>query len=400
MRSTSSIAGVECVGQATLPLVGASFDDVHRAVLAIASERSAEAVLQRVADAARELTAADYAALGVPDGHGGFSRFVTSGIDDDTTRAIGPLPRTHGLLGAQLGHAEPYRVDDVRRDPRFGGWPSPHPEMAPFLGVPVVGGAQDEAGGVDVTGALYVTRDAGGDAFDSADLERLGLLADHAAVAIENATLWERTRELVMASERAHLARELHDAMTQRLFSLRLTAEAAASTVRGDPDAAAEHLETVAELARQTLAELRTVILDLRPADLETDGLGPALSTHVDLLRRAHGLDLALVVDLDEQLPSRTQREVFRVAQEALHNVVRHAGASHVDVGLRAGGGRVELEVRDDGRGFDPRDRGLRSTRLGLASMRHRARALGGTLVVESQPEAGTSVRLEAPVGR
>lgn len=367
-------------------------DEVSRAALDIAGERSAERVLERVADAARTLTHAPYGAVGVPDGHGGFSRFVTAGIEDEQAAAIGPLPRTHGLLGLLLSASEAYRVADVRRDPRFEGWPAAHPEMGPFLGVPV-------AGDGGTTGAIYVTRDSGDGEFTGADQARLELLAAHAAVAMDNARLWERSRELVLAEERERLARDLHDAMTQRLFSLRLTAQTAAGLVVDDPQAAGAHLTTIAELASESLAELRALLVDLSPADVTRHGLGQALTSHAELLRRAHHVPLRLEVHVEVEPGRRTQREVLRVAQEALANAVRHADAQHLSVALRSDTAGVRLTVSDDGRGFDPSDPALRSTRLGLTSMRHRARALGGRLRIDSAAHAGTTVSLEAPLG-
>lgn len=385
--------------------------ELHEALLGIAGERSAEAVLQQTADQARRLTAADYAAVGVPDGGGGFARFITSGISDALAERIGPLPRTHGLLGAQLERADPYRTDDIRADPRFGGWPAPHPAMVPFLGVPVWPTDTEprndaEPGLGDLNphyrpiGAVYVTRDESGDPFADADLARLQVLADHAALAIEHAQLWERSRELAMAAEREHLARELHDAMTQRLFSLRLLAQAAADDLHRDPHAAEAALAQVSEQAGEILAELRGLIGGLGPARLETDGLATTLRRHAELVGRAHQLEVHVDAALGAEPEPHARSELFRIAQEALHNIVRHARARRVQVVVRDDGRVLRLEVDDDGVGFDPGDRRVRATRLGLTSMRHRARAVGGALRVESAPGRGTRVRLEVPRDR
>src|SRR6476646_11246748 len=142
----------------------------------MASEREVEPVLQRLVHAARELGDARYAALGVPDGEGAFARFITSGMSEKLIDALGPLPRTHGLLGAMLESPEPYRIDDIHQDPRFRGWwPSAHPDMRSFLGVPIV--AAD-----GVIGAFYLTQKEGADVFDDADQELIELLAAHAAI--------------------------------------------------------------------------------------------------------------------------------------------------------------------------------------------------------------------------
>jgi GAF domain-containing protein len=112
---------------------------VSDAVLAVASQLSVDEVLQRLVDSARELAGARYAALGIPDGSGGFRRFLVAGMSDQLVAAMGPLPRTHGMLGAMLEAPEPFRTDDIHLDPRFRGWwPDEHPDMRSFLGVPIV----------------------------------------------------------------------------------------------------------------------------------------------------------------------------------------------------------------------------------------------------------------------
>lgn len=362
------------------------------AVLAIAAERTAEPVLRRLVEAARTLAGGRYAALGIPDGEGGFAQFLTTGLTDAEITAIGPLPRTHGLLGAMLDEHESFRTPDITRDPRFWGWPSAHPDMRSFLGVPIL------ADGA-IIGAIYVTDKVGGPAFTDADQEVIELLAAHAAVAIENARLTEATRELTMLEERAALARELHDAMTQKLFSLNLVAETAAGAITRDPAAAEEHIRTIQGLARQTLAELRSLIVDLRPADLDADGLVAALQTHADVVSRVHGVPVVLEADGVHTLDPEQERQVFRVVQEALHNAVRHAAPTRVTVSVAGVPGTLVVTVADDGAGFDPDDPVVRGTRLGLTSMRERARSIGGSLAIESRPGAGATVRVEVPTG-
>lgn len=152
-------------------------------------------MLQRLVDSARELVGARYAAIGIPDGEGGFRRFLVSGMSDSLIAAMGPLPRTHGMLGAMLEASVPYRTEDIHRDGRFRGWwPRKHPDMRSFLGVPIT--AQSE-----VIGAFYLTEKEGEPAFDGADQALIELLAAHASIAITNARLYERSRELSIVSE-------------------------------------------------------------------------------------------------------------------------------------------------------------------------------------------------------
>ncbi len=369
---------------------------VSDAVLAVASRRSVEAVLQQLVDRARELAGARYAALGIPDGAGGFSRFLVSGMSDELVAAMGPLPRTHGLLGAMLEANEPHRTDDLHAHPRFRGWwPAEHPDMRSFLGVPIVAPE-------GIIGAFYLTGKEGADAFGAADQEVIELLAAHAAIAITNARLYERSRELSTLAERNRLALELHD--NQKLFGLVLSAESAATLLERDPAAAREQVERVRAGAREALEELRALIFELRPPDLGQDGLGGALRKHVEVLRALHGTRIDLDADADAGLDGDGHdREVLRIAQEALHNAVRHAGAGRVAVRLAGQAGdrdlELELEVADDGAGFDPADPELRARHLGLTSMEERAERLGGRLEIVSAPGAGATVRLRVARG-
>jgi len=366
---------------------------VSDAVLAVASQRSVEEVLQQLVDRARELAGARYAALGTPDGAGGFSRFLVAGMSDELVAAMGPLPRTHGLLGAMLETPKSFRTEDIHAHPRFRGWwPREHPDMRSFLGVPIVAPE-------GVIGAFYLTDKEDGGAFDAGDQELIELLAAHAAIAITNARLYERSRELSTLSERNRLALELHDVVSQKLFSLVLTAEAAGTLLDRDPPAARGHVTRLRELAREALEELRSLILELRPPDLARDGLGGALRKHVEVLRALHPVAIDLEIDDGATGADAGDGEVLRVAQEALHNALRHAAASRVRVRLDERGGDVVLEVADDGVGFVPGDAELRSRRLGLTSMEERARRLGGRLEIRSAPGAGTTVRLEARRG-
>jgi signal transduction histidine kinase len=365
-----------------------AFRALSDVVLALASEHEVEPVLQRLVHSARVLGGARYAALGIPDGEGAFSCFITSGMSDELIEAMGPLPRTHGMLGAMLEGPCPHRTDDIREDPRFRGWwPRAHPQMRSFLGVPIV--ARGE-----VIGALYLTEKEGAENFSTEDEKLIALLAAHAAIAIENARLHERSRELSIVEERNRLARELHDSVTQRLFGVALAAESASTLLERDRGAAATELTRVSELARGAMEELRAVVFELRPASLEAEGLATVLRKHVDVLRRVSGQAIDLRVGELPRLPSGPATQVLRIAQEALGNAVRHAAADHIDVRLENGSGRLVLSVADDGQGFDPG--AVRGRRLGLTSMQERATELGGELSVTTS-DAGTTVRLELP---
>lgn len=365
---------------------------MNDAVLAIAAEATIEPMLKRLVHAARELVDARYAAIGVPDGEGAFAQFITAGMSDKLIAAMGPLPRTHGLLGAMLTAPVSYRTVDIRRDPRFRGWwPSAHPQMRSFLGVPIVANS-------GIVGALYLTDKVGAEDFDESDQQLIEMLSVHAALAIEKARLYERSRELSIVEERNRLARELHDSVTQKLFGITLTAEAAATVVERDVVEAKAQLQRLQQLAREAMEELRSLIFELRPPALASEGLATALRKHVDVLQRVHGNAVTFELEGDASANgSAGDADVLRIAQEALQNAMRHAQAERVDVRVEVRDGRLRLRVADDGAGFDPADPALRARRLGLTSMEERARALGGRLTIASQPGQGTTVELEVP---
>jgi signal transduction histidine kinase len=374
-------------------MVGTDRDElreVSAAVLAVASRRSVRDVLATIVASARRLLDARYAALGVPDDDGGFAEFVADGISDEQWAAIGPLPRQHGLLGMMLRDPQPVRLTDIRAHPQFGWWPAAHPTLTEFIGMPIV---DDQ----EILGELFLANKETPGGFTEEDEELLRLLAAHAAIALINARLYERGRELSIVEERNRIARELHDSMTQKLFSLRLTAEAAAM----DGSRVREHLETVRRLAGEATEELRAITVGLRPADLAGDGLSTALRKQADLLDRAHAAEVSFRSGPIARLPAAKEEAVYRIAQEATHNALRHGAPGHVHIDLSIRDGWLVLTVEDDGLGFDLDDRTdptrARTRRLGLSSMRERAQATGGRLTVASRPGAGTTVRLEVP---
>ncbi|MFJ2651762.1 GAF domain-containing sensor histidine kinase [Streptomyces sp. NPDC087420] len=376
---------------------GSGLAAVSTALLAMSRHLEVRDVLKTIVASARELLDAEYAALGVPDDHGGFAQFVVDGVSDDQWKAIGPLPRQHGILAAMLRAETPQRLADVRQDPRFEGWPASHPDMSDFLGLPVRDGDETLA-------ALFLANKTppgpgGGCGFTEEDEELLGILAQHAAIALTNARLHERSRELTIAEERSRLAHELHDAVSQKLFSLRLTAQAAAALVDRDPARAKDELQQVTALAAEAAEELRAAVVELRPAALDEDGLVHTLRTQIHVLDRAHSARVTFDSFSVRALPAAQEEALLRVAQEALHNALRHSGADRVDVTLARRGPGVVLGVTDNGTGFDPRAVRRAGRHLGLVSMRDRAGGVGGRLSVQSAPGRGTTIEMEVPGG-
>jgi PAS domain S-box-containing protein len=198
--------------------------------------------------------------------------------------------------------------------------------------------------------------------------------------------------ELAAGEERAHLARELHDSVTQALFSMTLVSRSVEMLLERDPAAAREQLGQLRELQREALAEMRALIFELRPGNLEQDGLVRALKTHASALQGRLGLPIVVESDLADRLPLPAEETLYRIAQEALHNVVKHAAAHQVRVDVRRTDRGVRLLVEDDGKGFDPGS--VPDGHLGLAGMRVRAERVGASFACTSQPGAGTTVEV------
>ena len=199
--------------------------------------------------------------------------------------------------------------------------------------------------------------------------------------------------------ERHRIARDLHDSVSQALFSTVLHTRAAQKALkRGGrtPSRPLEQsLDEIGELTRGAQSEMRALIFELGPDAVE-DGLVAALARHASMLRRRHGLDIDVQGPERLALSPRAQTELFGIGREALANVVKHAGAGKASVLVEARSGRLLVEVRDDGAGFDPAAR--HPDHFGLESMRSRAAELGAVLTISSAPRAGTVVRVEARV--
>jgi len=379
--------------------MGDSLDELYKvsqAVLSVTRQMSVRDVLQVIVRSARPLVGARYAALGVPGEGDSFAEFVVDGISGAEWAAIGPLPRRHGMLAVLLNEGKPERLADIRKDPRFEGWPHAHPQMSHFLGVPVRDGDQ-------VLGAIFAANKtsaaAAGRGFTERDEEILSLFATHAAIALTNARLYERSRELSVLQERARLARDLHDAVTQKLFGIRAHARAAAVLAAREPvdaERVRAEIEIAGELGAEAHAELRAVIDGLAPPDLAAAGLAESLRRYAVLAGRAHGIPVTVSAACVEGLSPACEAALYRVAQEALHNALRHAAASGVRLTLSRTARQVVLEVSDDGRGFGTEAAASSSGGLGLDSMRERAAAAGGTLTIRSGAQ-GTVVRMTVP---
>ena len=228
--------------------------------------------------------------------------------------------------------------------------------------------------------------------FATEDLALLEGVGRQVGMAVDNARLYEESERTATAAERSRLARDLHDAVSQTLFSAALIAEVLPRIWERDPEEGRRRLEELRGLTRGALAEMRTLLLELRPASLVEADLGDLVRQLAEAFAGRARVPVDLDVEGDCCLPADVQVAFYRVAQEALNNVTKHAEAEHVRLRLRTGGREASLEVYDDGRGFT--GDGASSEHLGLGIMQERAHAVGARLAVESRPGEGTRVTL------
>lgn len=261
-----------------------------------------------------------------------------------------------------------------------------NPDLKTLLSVPLW--ADDT-----IIGALDVINKAGG--FNKEDIRIMSLFADQAAIAITNAQLHERAEQLAVVEERQRLARELHDSVTQALYSVNLYAEAARMALSaGKAEIAADNLQELRNMAREAMLDMRLLIFELHPPALEEEGLASALQARLEAVEARSGLQSEFYIKGEMRLPLSVEEELYRIAQEALTNAVKHARAQKVIVRLYAEHDHFCLEVQDDGRGFDP-VAAEQSGGLGLRSIEERVQRIHGEMTIDSEPGEGTTLRVE-----
>jgi nitrate/nitrite-specific signal transduction histidine kinase len=295
-----------------------------------------------------------------------------------------------GIVSWVAQHGEPLLVPDVTQEPRYHVLPQAS-QTRSELAVPL------KTKNI-VIGVLDVQSNRL-NAFDEKDLTVLQSLAHQAAIAIENARLYHQARQLAVMEERNRLARDLHDSVTQSLYGVTLFAEAAERLLMaGDVGLAADHIQELRLTAQESLREMRLLIFELRPLILGEHGLAAALQVRLESVEGRSGLETVLEVEgEDHRLPAEIEGGLYRIAQEALNNALKHAQAHQVKVYLRWEPSPIVLEISDDGAGFD-----LATIRqqggLGLPGMEERATQLGCRLSIQSQPGQGTRVRVEVQI--
>ncbi|MFN0095008.1 MAG: GAF domain-containing protein [Dehalococcoidia bacterium] len=233
--------------------------------------------------------------------------------------------------------------------------------------------------------------------FTEAEKRVFGAVAKRIGVALENARLYEQAESLAAAQERQRLARELHDSVSQALYGIALGARTARTLLDRDATKAVEPVDYVLQLAEAGLAEMRALIFELRPESLAEQGLVVAIEKQAASLRARYGVPVEAALCEEPEVPLAVKEALYRVAQEAMHNVVKHARATKVRVQLCVEETEITLEIEDNGQGFDPR--GEFPGHLGLRSMRERVTRIDGQFKVESAPGVGTTISVTLPRG-
>ena len=299
--------------------------------------------------------------------------------------AVAPVPVDGSLAGQVVRQGAPVLLNDpdLLERAQVYQWPT---DLSALLAVPLhVNGG--------VIGVLDVVNKTGG--FTEEDVPVMSLFANQAAMAIEHARLQQQAEQLAVLGERQRLARELHDSVTQSLYSVTLYANAAAlALAAGKVDVTAGYLQELQETAQEGMRDMRLLIFQLHPPVLEAEGVVAALQARLAAVEGRAGIHVEFRIEGERRLPIAIETELYWIAQEALNNVRKHAAAQHVTVHLHFAAATVCLEVLDDGVGFDlqavPAAR-----RGGLRTIAERTARVGGTLTHESTLGEGTRVKVE-----
>lgn len=347
-------------------------------------------MLRRIVHVACEIVDARYGALGVLSESGnGLIAFVHEGVSAERAAKIDHLPEGKGILGLLIRDPRPLRLSELGEHPESAGFPPDHPPMHSFLGVPIV--VHDR-----VFGNLYLTEKRDADAFSEADEAIAVTIARAAGIAIENARLHERVRELALGAERARIAADLHDTVIQRLFAIGLTLQGSVSLLATRQ--AAEVVQGAVADLDDTIRQIRSTIFALQVSPVAEQGLRAEI---LALCREATpGLgfepQVRLEGPLDSVVDDETAAQLLAVVREGLTNIVRHANASRVQLAAVATDHRVSLRIVDDG---DGPGTGERPGGHGIHNLRQRAASLAGEFALRAGPKGvGSELVFDIPL--
>lgn len=316
---------------------------------------------------------------------------IYRGFSEEFLRSAGslPLPGNAIAIAGTIGEPFAYMVEDSIADAGLRCLLQ-REQVRQIISIPLVAKAK-------IVGALNLAT-AAPRPFAPEQLSLLSSIGQQVGIAVENARLYDQAEKSAQVTERSRLARELHDSVTQSLYSVTLYTEAAARLLKaGKTREATSHLHEVRQTAQEALREMRLLIFQLRPPALESSSLTSALQARLDAVESRGGVQAILQVEGEERLTRTIQEELYHIAQEALNNALKHAKAQQVQVILQFEPCLTTLEVRDDGAGFEPKIAHL-SGGYGISGMNERAAKIGASISIQSDPGKGTKVTVQVPI--
>lgn len=358
--------------------------------MGLAAELSLDAVLRQVVTVSGALLHARYGALSVLGNDGSIQQFITLGVAEAEQARIGHLPRGLGLLGVVIRERRPLRLADISRDPRARGFPPHHPPMTTLLAVPIIAKGK-------LIGVLYLADKKDRTPFTGMDENLLVTLASQAAIAIENARLYTQVQDLAVLRKRERIGMDLHDGIIQSLYAVGLGLEDVADQIGAAQPDAQTRLEQAIDDITGVIQDIRNYILNLRPQTFEGKDLRTGLEELAQEFQANSLVHAEVEMHADAPAPSSiATTQLLHIAREALMNVAKHARASQVVVRLQRENGSLQLEIQDNGSGFDPRAIAAVSGQ-GLRNIVERAQQLHGQATIHSAPAHGTRIVVQIP---
>jgi len=356
----------------------AESESIKRTMSALIQELTLDEVLEIVCSEAKQLmNATGSAVLLVEDGW----LKVTFSIGNPLP-AMERLPLKDSLAGLVVQQGKPVLVNDpIKQVHAYHR----NPNLQSLLVIPLY---MDDVS----IGVIDVVNKPGG--FTNDDMRIMSLFADQAAIAIENIRLHKQSEQLAVVNERQRLARDLHDSVTQTIYSLSLYADATQKALQGNKvDKALDHLDELRKMVREAMLDMRLLIFELHPPILQKEGLATAIKIRLESVEARSGIRTEFNVVDEIGLPVETETELYRIAQEALTNVVKHAKANHVNVSMQYFQDIFKLKVQDNGIGFDSEE-ASKGGGLGLRGIQERVQRMNGSISVISTPKIGTTLEV------
>lgn len=356
-------------------------------VMNAAQEDNLENMLQRIVDTARELIGTRYAALGVPDQHGGLKLFKVSGITKEEISKIPHQPVGLGLLGSIMQNRETLRLDQMQLHPHASGFPEGHPHMESLLGVPIQLGDQ-------LFGIFYLSDKNNGELFTEDDEWLLEILAGNAALVIAEKYLQDQRRKIALMREREQIGMTLHDGVIQSIYSLGMRLDLA----KRHGTITEEDIDMTLDGLNQIIEDIRNIIFQIK----EDNGEGLTLRRRIKHLFSQLYIPDDVNVSLslpDHALPIDYDRveTLEMMINECLSNIIRHANAQNIHLQVHDNKDYIEVIIKDDGIGFDLNN--LKNVQgLGLKNLERRARIHGGSVQITSTPRKGTTIKIQLPM--